>query len=76
MPTEAMWEAFTVLRQQHPAHWMIWEEEPDAAIVDRLRTLNVTSIVFRPAGNRPATGDYLTVMQTNIEQLEQTFRPR
>ena len=53
----------------HPAQWMIWEAEPQAAVVTQLESLGIKSLVFRPAGKRPATGDFLSVMQHNVKNL-------
>jgi len=36
---------------EHPARWMIWEDEPGNAIRAKLRELGIESIVFAPAGN-------------------------
>ena len=55
---------------EHPARWMLWEAEPLPDTVGRLRELGVASVVFDPAGNRPGEGDYLSVMQANLDRLE------
>jgi zinc transport system substrate-binding protein len=73
MPSEAMWDEFAALRERHPAAWMIWEDEPDAAIVARLREMSVESIVFAPCGNTPSAGDYITLMHANIGNLAKVF---
>ncbi|MEL6384177.1 MAG: hypothetical protein AAFQ89_17330 [Cyanobacteria bacterium J06626_18] len=41
--------------------------------VERLQELGVASVVFDPAGNVPETGDFLTVMQANVENLRSVF---
>ena len=38
---------------------------------DALRSLGFESIVFSPLANRPDSGDYLTGMAANIDQLNQ-----
>ena len=48
---------------------VIWEAEPLAANRDALRALGYDSIVFMPLANRPESGDYLTGMAANIDQL-------
>lgn len=51
MPGERDWASFTELLREHPARWMVWEDEPDPEIRARLESVGVQSIVFRPAGN-------------------------
>ena len=48
------------------AKWMLWEDEPTAATRAGLAERGIGVIVLRPAGNRPASGDYLSVMQDNV----------
>jgi zinc transport system substrate-binding protein len=69
MPDAAGWEELARLRKKHPARIMLWEEEPAKAIAAKLKEQGVTSVVFAPCGNRPATGDWLTVMRANISRL-------
>jgi zinc transport system substrate-binding protein len=60
-------------REGFPARWMIWEGEPLAAAVQALEGAGVGSLVFAPCGNRPAEGDYLSVMEANVAALERAF---
>ncbi|MGI9341976.1 MAG: metal ABC transporter substrate-binding protein [Gammaproteobacteria bacterium] len=53
----------------HPAQILIWEGEPLPETVAELSTWAVDSVVMNPCGNRPAQGDYLTVMKENIANL-------
>ncbi|MEL7484206.1 MAG: metal ABC transporter substrate-binding protein [Planctomycetota bacterium] len=57
------------LREGHAAGWMVWEGEPTAEAIAALEGVGVRSIVFDPAGNRPDQGDWLNVMQANVEAL-------
>ena len=49
---------------------MLWEAEPLPEVAERLRAMGIESIVFDPAGNLPASGDFLEVMTANAEKLE------
>ena len=50
---------------------MLWEETPLEETRKRLTDqFRVRSVVFDPCGNQPETGDYLTVMRSNVEALE------
>ena len=62
------------LLANHPAKWMIWEGAPGVAAVEKLNTMGVQSAVFDPCGNVPTEGDFLSVMQQNVMNLEAAFR--
>ena len=59
--------------EDHAATWMLWEGEPIAQTADRLREMGLESAVFDPCGNRPDSGDYLSVMESNANALETVF---
>jgi len=59
--------------KDHPATWMIWEGDPIRESVEKLETLGVNSMVFDPCGNTPATGDFMSVMRQNVENLRGAF---
>ncbi len=58
------------LLDHHPARWVVWEGEALAESISQLETAGVSSVVFDPCGNRPAEGDFLTVMDANVTRLE------
>jgi zinc transport system substrate-binding protein len=70
VPDDAALSAFRELLAAHPATWMIWEGEPSPASVAKLEALGVRSAVFDPCGNRPESGDWLSVMRANIANLQ------
>lgn len=72
-PSQEQWAELTTLLKDHPAEWMMWEDEPQSAVVTQLASLGLKSLVFRPAGKRPASGDFLSVMQHNVENLRSAF---
>jgi zinc transport system substrate-binding protein len=72
-PDAEGWHGLEALLQEHPARWMLWEGEPLAETAARLRELGVESVVYDPCGNRPESGDYLTVMEANAAGLEAVF---
>lgn len=73
-PDKPQWAEFERLLGEHRAKWMLWEGEPARESIERLRALGVESVVFDPCANRPATGDFLSVMANNARNLEQVFR--
>lgn len=74
MPSEEQWEEFGELLQSHPTQWMLWEDTPDEKIAERLIELDVRPVVFLPCGNVPKEGDYVEVMQANVERLRPVFQ--
>lgn len=73
MPANAEWEDLKTQLAEHPAAWMIWEAPPAAEIAARLETLGVKSAVYSPCFNRPESGDFLSVMRQNVENLKPVF---
>lgn len=69
VPTESQWRELSAGLQDHPASWMIWEGEPAPVSVTRLEEMGLKSLVFEPCMNKPATGDFLSVMRANVKAL-------
>lgn len=69
MPGEKEWAKLDSIREKTDAHWMLWEDEPIEPIREALKERDVAWVVVRPAGNRPAEGDFLSVMQANYDAL-------
>jgi zinc transport system substrate-binding protein len=74
LPTATQWSELEAILKQHRARWMIWESQPRSDSVRRLRAMGVSSFVFDPVTNVPRSGDFMAVMQRNIENLEGAFR--
>ncbi len=71
LPTTGGWRGLAARLEGHEAEWMLWEASP----LDETRELlageyGVGSVVFDPCGNRPESGDYISVMLANVESLE------
>ena len=73
-PGEAEWRALETRLAGFPAEWMIWEGEPAPAGVERLGALGVQSTVLAPGGNRPPAGNFLGVMEANLDRLERAWQ--
>ncbi|MEA2079366.1 MAG: metal ABC transporter substrate-binding protein [Pseudomonadota bacterium] len=73
-PSETLWAGLEQILKGHPAGWMLWEGKPNPQSVQRLRGMGVESIVFNPAGNRPDEGDFLSVMQQNLKNLQRAYQ--
>lgn len=75
MPTIAQWQAFEDILAEHPARFMLWEDEPLPQVRDRLSAMGLRVIVYRTLGNRPAHSDFLSVMRANVDAMvEQVLR--
>jgi zinc transport system substrate-binding protein len=68
-PGTAEWKKLQEALADHPPKVMLWEDEPLAESSQRLKDLGIGSFVFSPCMNRPAEGDFFTIMQTNIDNL-------
>jgi zinc transport system substrate-binding protein len=68
-PGDTSWETFDTLLSEHPAHWMLWESTPLESTREKLAARGVGVIVFETASNRPARGNYLSVMDENLREL-------
>lgn len=69
MPSKAAWKQLDALSKQHPAKAMLWEASPLPEVQERLEELGIRCVVFSPLGNTPADGDFISMMQNNIQQL-------
>jgi zinc transport system substrate-binding protein len=65
-PGTREWIDFGNLLRQQPVKLMIWEEAPLDSVKEKLAQMSISIVVFNPAGNVPATGDYFSVMEQNI----------
>lgn len=74
-PTDEQWRELSAALEVHDAKWMIWEGDPHPETVSRLAGMGIGTLVFQPAGNRPAAGNYMSVMRENLRVLQQAFPP-
>ena len=72
-PNQGMWEDLEEILAAYSAGWMVWEGEPLTQTMDKLKEYGIGSIVFHPCGNTPEKGDYISVMQQNISNLQLAF---
>ena len=73
VPEPSEWQALKNLLSDYQANWMIWEAKPVADTANRLKSMGINYLVYQPIGNRPATGDFISVMRDNLVNLEQAF---
>jgi hypothetical protein len=68
-----MWIELGEMLKTYPAQWMIWEGEPNPAIVAQLKELGLGSLVFDPCSTAPTAGDFLTAMRQSIKSLQRAY---
>ncbi len=73
VPDDKAMADLQTLLATHPAKWMIWEGEPAAESIAKLKAIGVASVVFDPCGNTPETGDFISVLTADVENLEKAF---
>jgi zinc transport system substrate-binding protein len=73
MPDEAEWQELRTILGEFPAAWMIWEDMPLQQVSERLESMGIRSAVFDPCANTPPSGDFLSVMEENLEALRLVF---
>lgn len=72
-PGEQQWQNLqSIVEEQRPA-WMLWEAPPRPESIARLAEMGIRSLVYSPCFNRPEQGDFLTVMEQNIDNLAVVF---
>lgn len=68
--TEKQWSVFKQKFDQHPSRLMLWENEPLEEVKKLLNEIGMRVIVFNPCGNHPETGDFIAIMNENINSLQ------
>jgi len=73
MPADDEWAKLDKLLESHAAEWMVWEAPPSDSIRQQLVDRGIHCATFLPLGNVPHKGDYLSVMNENVENLKAIF---
>ena len=70
VPTDAQMDDLKKILTAHAAKWMVWEGDPAKESVAKIKAIGLDSAVFDPCANVPEPGDFLSVMQANVEAME------
>lgn len=70
MPTVDQWDDLKKIITENQARVMIWEDNPIEEIKSKLLELKVSVVVFNPCANVPEVGDFMDMMNENLNQLE------
>lgn len=73
MPGDQQWQQLRLVQESFPADWMLWEKQPLPEIAQQLDSTGISIAVFDPCANRPARGDFLSMMQDNIANLRRAY---
>jgi zinc transport system substrate-binding protein len=68
-PGDTEWQRLAGLQRDRAASVMLWEGEPLPATAAKLSDLGIATVVFETGARVPTEGDYLTLMQRNIERI-------
>ena len=66
---EAMADLKKVQDENPGAKFFVWEGDPLPGHIEKLKSVGLISVVVSPSGNRPESGDFLSVMKDNITAL-------
>lgn len=69
-PSQVGWAELAHIKAHHGAQLMLWEDAPLDSVVSKLDALGIASVVWNPTSNLPEAGDFLSVMESNLEGLE------
>jgi len=67
--SKEQWKTFQDKLKSHPGKIMLWEGPPLADVQNQLMEAGVKTVVYNPCGNQPKSGDFVSVMKSNIENL-------
>lgn len=76
MPNDDQWNRLKETTKDHQLGIMIWEDEPLEETKSMLNDLNLSVAVFNPCANTPETGDFMGIMNDNLDQLKQAINAK
>jgi len=68
-PSVSQWSELDDLIKKHGSSIMLWEKQPSPKIEKEMNDRKMKIVVFDPCGNKPPSGDFLSVMQENTEAI-------
>lgn len=73
-PSEAKRQELEGILARHPVTWIVWDRSPTEENVKWLEEFCVKSSQYDPCDNQPEVGDFLSVMEQNVDNLARVFR--
>lgn len=74
VPAAGDWRALQAIIDKNPSSFMLWEDEPLTETKQKMKEMDISSLVFAPCANVPEFGDWLTVMQQNLQNLQYAYQ--
>jgi len=62
------------LKKDHNIQYLIWERTPLPESVKQLEERGITSVVIKPLGGMPDSGDFVSGMKENLEALKSVLQ--
>ena len=75
-PSAHQWRHFEKKLAKNPSAIMLWEDQPLASVESKLNDSGIRVAVFNPCGNRPESGDFISVMKENLQRLTDSLSPQ
>ncbi len=69
-PSEEKWEKLKAGLDQNERAYVLFEGKPSGDVRTKLQELGVGIVIFETGANRPESGDYVDVMQRNLDRLK------
>jgi zinc transport system substrate-binding protein len=68
-PSKSQWHTLDHMIKKNGVSIMLWENQPSTENEKELNDRKVKSRVFKPCGNKPSKGDFLSIMRENTEAI-------
>ena len=73
VPSLSQWNELKQILVEHQVSVMLWEGKPVPESIDKLKAMGVVSVTFDPCGNKPVSGDFVSVMESNVNALKDVY---
>ncbi|NOX85872.1 MAG: zinc ABC transporter substrate-binding protein [Chlorobi bacterium] len=75
VPTDEQWRFLEKSLENKPANAMLWESPPPEDIRRKLENdFGIIPVIFNPCTQKPDTGDFISVMKQNVDNLAEYSR--
>ena len=68
-PSANQWSKLDHMIKKNGVSTMLWENQPSPQNEKEMNNRKVKTVVFNPCGNKPAKGDFLSIMRENTKAL-------
>ena len=68
-PSDEQWRELEAIVVKSKRNLMFWEGHPNKKTENKLHEFNIDILVFDPCGTMPTKGDFMSVMNENIDRI-------